>query len=188
MQAKQEYLASRILLKQLAKHTQPQYAHIPLNKMSTHFNEECSKLQLHINHTVINTCISHSHGLVGVALNVTKAEFGFDIEKINLKRPFEKLAKHFYHKAEIALITAPLAIKEQAHRFFRIWTLKEALAKATSRPIAQLLSPNVFDEFSLLNLTASSNSITVANEEFDISVAHKKSTDWRCFILNNLDT
>ncbi|HBW98060.1 MULTISPECIES: 4'-phosphopantetheinyl transferase family protein [unclassified Pseudoalteromonas] len=188
MQAKQEYLASRILLKQLAKHIQPQYAHIPLNKMSTHFNEECSKLQLHINHTVINTCISHSHGLVGVALNVTKAEFGFDIEKINLKRPFEKLAKHFYHKAEIALITAPLAIKEQAHRFFRIWTLKEALAKATSRPIAQLLSPNVFDEFSLLNLTASSNTITVANEEFDISVAHKKSTDWRCFILNNLDT
>jgi 4'-phosphopantetheinyl transferase len=81
-----------------------------------------------------------------------------------------------------------LAIKEQAHRFFRIWTLKEALAKATSRPIAQLLSPNVFDEFSLLNLTASSNIITVANEEFDISVAHKKSTDWRCFILNNLDT
>ncbi|TMO80298.1 hypothetical protein CWC16_08980 [Pseudoalteromonas sp. S3776] len=188
MQAKQEYLASRILLKQLTKHTQPQYAHVPLNKMSTHFNEKCSKLQLHVNRSVINTCISHSHGLVGVALNVTNTEFGFDIEKISLKRPFEKLAKHFYNKAEIDLITAPTAIVDQAYTFFRIWTLKEALAKATNRPIAQLLSPNVFSEFSQQNLVATSNNIACANALFDVSVAHKKSTDWRCYVLNNLDT
>ena len=189
MQAKQEYVASRILLKQLAKHTQPQYAHVPLNKMSTLFNEECSKLQLHINRSVINTCISHSHGLVGVALNVTKAEFGFDIEKISLKRPFEKLAKHFYHADEIALITEPSNTQTQANIFFRIWTLKESLAKATSRPIAKLLSPNVFNELNTATLSASSNCVTVESNnqytQFDISVAHKKSTDWRCFLITD---
>ncbi len=188
-QAKQEYLATRILLKQLVKIAKPQYANTPLNGMSTQFDEASAKLQLYVSDEVINTCISHSHGLVGVALNLAKTEFGFDIEKISLKRPFEKLAKHFYHADEIALIAKPSNTQTQANTFFRIWTLKESLAKATSRPIAKLLSPNVFNELNMATLSASSNCVTVESNnkhtQFDITVAHKKSTDWRCFLITD---
>ena len=158
--------------------------------MSTEFDEASSKLQVHVSGDVINTCISHSHGLVGAALNFDKSEFGFDIEKVSLKRPFEKLAKHFYHNDEITLITKPTNTQAQADTFFRIWTLKESIAKATSRPIAKLLSPNVFDELNSAKLSACSNRVTVvdscdSNVCFDVSVVHKKSTDWRCFLLND---
>jgi 4'-phosphopantetheinyl transferase len=117
---------------------------------------------------------------VGAALNIEQVEFGFDIEKISLKRPFEKLAKHFYHQQEVDLITA----NEQyaALRFYRIWTLKEALAKATSRPIAQLLSPHVFTELKTAHLNAKSAEF----EGFDISIVNKKSTDWQCFYITDL--
>ncbi|GAA60723.1 hypothetical protein P20652_2589 [Pseudoalteromonas sp. BSi20652] len=177
VQAKQEYLATRLLLKHLIKVTQPQHAHVALNKMSTQFNEASSKLQIHVSGDVINTCISHSHGLVGVALNLDKSEFGFDIEKVSLKRPFEKLAKHFYHKDEITLITEPTNTQAQADTFFRIWTLKESVAKATSRPIAKLLSPNVFDELHSAKLSACSNRVTVVDSNvcFDVSVVYKKA-------------
>ncbi|XQF92025.1 4'-phosphopantetheinyl transferase family protein [Pseudoalteromonas espejiana] len=188
-QAKQEYLATRILLKQLLKIAKPQYANTQLNGMSTQFDEASAKLQLQASGEIFNTCISHSHGLVGVALNLANTEFGFDIEKISLKRPFEKLAKHFYHADEIALITEPSNTQTQANIFFRIWTLKESLAKATSRPIAKLLSPNVFNELNIATLSASSNCVTVESNnqhtQFDVTVAHKKSTDWRCFLITD---
>ena len=185
-QAKQEYLATRLVLKYLVKSACSSYASLKLCDISSEFNPDNSKLELHIKNTtgVISCCISHSHGFVGAALNVASTQFGFDIEKISLKRPFNKLAKHFYHPAEVSLITDTDNITTQAHYFFRIWTLKEALAKATSRPIAQLLSPNVFNELNNTQLTACSNTVVGAhNDMFDISVVAKKSTDWRCSIM-----
>jgi 4'-phosphopantetheinyl transferase len=179
--AKQEYLATRLLLKYLVKKTMPHYAHVRTNTISSAFHAPSSKLQLHIeNNAVINCCISHSHGFVGAALNPTRSEFGFDIEQVNLKRPFEKLANHFYHPDEVNLISEPDNEHTKAERFFRIWTLKEALAKATSRPVAKLLSPSVFTELSLSKLYASSTQFN----GFDISVVNEKSTDWRCFLIN----
>ncbi len=186
-QAKQEYLATRLVLKYLVKTACSSYASLKLCDISSEFNPDNSKLELHIKNTtgVISCCISHSHGFVGAALNVASTQFGFDIEKISLKRPFNKLAKHFYHPAEVSLITDTDNITTQAHHFFRIWTLKEALAKATSRPIAQLLSPNVFNELNNTQLTACSNTVVGAhNDMFDISVVAKKSTDWRCSFIS----
>ncbi len=180
--AKQEYLATRLLLKFLVKHCFTEFAGTPANQISSEFDEQSSKLLLHIQNsdTVLSSCLSHSNGLVGAALNVERVEFGFDIEKISLKRPFEKLAKHFYHQHEVDLITQ--TEQYAAQRFFRIWTLKEALAKATSRPIAQLLSPNVFNELTTANLTAKSCEF----KGFDITIVNKKSTDWQCFYIDDL--
>jgi|ETNvirnome_2_130_1030620.scaffolds.fasta_scaffold00054_25 4'-phosphopantetheinyl transferase len=185
-QAKQEYLATRLVLKYLVKSACSSYASLKLCDISSEFNPDNSKLELHIKNTtgVISCCISHSHGFVGAALNVASTQFGFDIEKISLKRPFEKLAKHFYDAAEVALITKQPCTAAKAATFFRLWTLKEALAKATSRPIAQLLSPNVFCELGNSQLSATSTVLTNdVNEQFDISVVAKKSTDWRCSII-----
>ncbi len=181
--AKQEYLASRLLLKMLVKTTFPEFAHVALNTITTNFNHTTAKLELHINDCVVNTCISHSHGFVGVALNSKNNTFGFDLEKISLTRPFEKLAKHFYHSDEVTLITSQPNTQSQANTFFRIWTLKESLAKATSRPIAKLLSPNVFTELEVANLASSSQVVSTLTEAFDLTLVHKKSTDWRCFLL-----
>jgi 4'-phosphopantetheinyl transferase len=183
--AKQEYLASRLLLKMLVKTTFPEFANVALNAITTNFNHTTAKLELHINDCVINTCISHSHGFVGVALNSKNNTFGFDLEKISLTRPFEKLAKHFYHSDEVTLITSQPNTQSQANTFFRIWTLKESLAKATSRPIAKLLSPNVFTELAVANLASSSQVVSTQTEAFDLTLVHKKSTDWRCFLLTD---
>lgn len=185
-QAKQEYLATRLVLKYLVKTVLTGYACVKLCDISSEFNSNNNKLELHIKNTteVISCCVSHSHGFIGAALNVAATPFGFDIEKISLKRPFTKLAKHFYHQGEVSLITNTDNITTQAHHFFRIWTLKEALAKATSRPIAQLLSPNVFNELNNAQLNACSNTMIEAhNNMFDISVVAKKSTDWRCSLM-----
>ncbi|MBQ4833207.1 4'-phosphopantetheinyl transferase superfamily protein [Pseudoalteromonas sp. MMG010] len=179
--AKQEYLASRLLLKFLVKHALPEYKQLKLNAISSEFDDTSAKLQLHINNErIINSCISHSHAMVGAALNLQQSEFGFDIEKISTKRPFEKLAKHFYHLDEINMICDAKNEAIKADRFFRIWTLKEALAKATSRPVAKLLSPNVFTELALAKLNAKSMQFN----GFDISAVHKKNTDWRCFSMS----
>ena len=185
-QAKQEYVATRLLLKYLVKSVLPSSSNITLDKISSEFNQQTSKLELNINNNqVYSCCVSHSHGLVGVALNINNSLFGFDIEKISLKRPFEKLAKHFYDAAEVALITKQPCTASKAATFFRLWTLKEALAKATSRPIAQLLSPNVFCELGNSQLSATSTALTNdVNEQFDISVVAKKSTDWRCSFIS----
>lgn len=181
--AKQEYLATRLLLKFLVKHCFTEYADTPANHISSEFDERSSKLLLHIKDTdtVLSSCLSHSNGFVGAALNIGQVEFGFDIEKISLKRPFEKLAKHFYHSHEVNLITD--TEHNAAQRFFRIWTLKEALAKATCRPIAQLLSPNIFSELTMANLNAKSTEFS----GFDISIINKKSTDWQCFSIGDLN-
>ena len=178
--AKQEYLATRLLLKYLVKQTMPQFRELANNHISSEFDLQSIKLLLHITDcdTVLRSCLSHSNGFVGAALNVERIEFGFDIEKINLKRPFAKLAKHFYHLDEVNLITQD---QQSAERFFRIWTLKEALAKATSQPIAKLLSPNVFTELERANLTA----LSCQYHEFDISVVSDKSTDWQCSVVNS---
>lgn len=180
--AKQEYLATRLLLKYLLKQNSSQFTQLPANQISSEFDEPSSKLLIHItgSETVFSSCLSHSNGFVGAALNVTRSEFGFDIEKINLKRPFTKLAKHFYHQGEVNLITQNQ--QQSAERFFRIWTLKEALAKATSKPIAKLLSPNVFTELTRANLAA----VSCQYNEFDISVVSDKSTDWQCSVVNSI--
>ena len=85
-QAKQEYVATRLLLKYLVKSVLPSSSNITLDKISSEFNQQTSKLELNINNNqVYSCCVSHSHGLVGVALNINNSLFGFDIEKISLK-------------------------------------------------------------------------------------------------------
>lgn len=177
-QAKKEYVATRLLLKFLVKQHLPQLKDMPLSDISSEFDNEQSKLIVHIDgHASIPCCLSHSHGFVGAALNVDNLTFGFDIEKINPERPFVKLAKHFYHQDEVTLISD---IQHSASRFYRIWTLKEALAKATSQPIAKLLSPNVFAQIAQHQLKAKSG----VYEGYDISVMAPQHSDWQCAVVN----
>ncbi|MAD02698.1 MAG: hypothetical protein CMK65_03605 [Pseudoalteromonas sp.] len=181
--AKQEYLATRLTLKYLYKHAYP-HDDLALNEISSQFDDKDSKLKLHTPvRESVWACLSHSNGLIGAALNPAQQLLGFDIEQSNKPRPFIKLAKHFYHQDEVDLISSFDAPDEQAQCFFRIWTLKEALAKASAQPIAKLLAPNVFEEIRKHNFCASSNCI----EGFDISVVAQKSTDWQCSFISFSD-
>ncbi|SFC63891.1 4'-phosphopantetheinyl transferase family protein [Pseudoalteromonas denitrificans] len=159
--AKQEYIASRYMIKQVLS----QYLKCQLVELETRFNLKASRLEVFYKDTLlqVSISISHSNGVVLVALSNTVFTFGVDIEKINLKRPFIKLAKHFYHDDEVALIVNA----NKAHdSFYRIWTLKEALAKTICQPISQLLSKNVFDEIQKRAL----NTTSCHWQEYDVSL------------------
>ncbi|WP_042145180.1 MULTISPECIES: 4'-phosphopantetheinyl transferase superfamily protein [unclassified Pseudoalteromonas] len=139
--AKQEYLASRYIIKKLIS----TLINCEFTQIETKFNQKHSRLEALYNNKPlpISISISHSKGMVCVALSQMCLSFGVDLEHINQKRSFIKLANHFYHEHEVQFISTA----QQPHNiFYRIWTLKEALAKTIRLPISQLLSKNVFEE------------------------------------------
>ena len=160
--AKREYLASRYLIKCLAK----QYLTVEPSELTTSFDEPSARLVIkYQNHILpLSLVISHSKGWVAVYLANTPERMGIDLEFISKKRPYLKLAKHFYHEAEIQKIETANPMSDT---FFRIWTLKEALAKASATPIAKLLAPNVYQGYEKNNLVAFSCQIN----RFDFTFA-----------------
>ncbi|WP_105199851.1 4'-phosphopantetheinyl transferase family protein [Pseudoalteromonas sp. T1lg10] len=136
-QAKREYLSSRYFIKTLAQRLFPQYAQAPLASWQSVFNEQERALQLFIDGQLldINVVISHSHGHIAVAITQGQQSLlGVDIEKRDASRRFEKLAAHFYPEVEAR------DIGNNVDTFFRVWTLKEAYAKAAKQSISTLLS------------------------------------------------
>lgn len=139
--AKQEYLLSRLLIKQLAKHALARLKQVKPQQLNSVFNHQTKQLELHYRQQALplRVVISHSQGQVAVAVVAHHPQLpppllGLDIEQLNPSRKFTKLADHFYHRDEAHLIA------NNAANFYRIWTLKEAYAKASSQPIARLLS------------------------------------------------
>lgn len=159
--AKQEYIASRYIIKKIMS----TIINCKLTQIETKFNQHLSRLEALYNNKPlpISISISHSKGIVCVALSQTSQSFGVDLEQINKKRSFIKLANHFYHENEVQLISAA---KQPHNIFYRIWTLKEALAKTIRLPISQLLSKNVFEEIQKRQLYTTS----CHYDDFDITL------------------
>ena len=160
--AKKEYLASRYLIKQLIT----QYQNVELRCLNTLFDAQEAALKvMHQGSTLPYSCvISHSKGWVAVYLSDEPTRFGIDLEQISEKRPYLKLAKHFYHCDEVSKIESSDVMSDT---FFRIWTLKEALAKALATPIAQLLAVNAFERYHKEHIKAFSCRLNA----FDFSLA-----------------
>ncbi|KXO14149.1 hypothetical protein AKG98_215 [Moritella sp. JT01] len=162
-QAQQEYLATRIIIKAYAS----QCLGYDFAELYVLFDTEKHDLKIYHNEDIIplKCCISHSHGQVLIALVPTtlQIKLGVDLEWISTKRSLERIANHYYHAEELAACTAQsLILKAQA--FYRIWTLKEALAKAIKQPIAALLRDNVFNHCEQLHVRSG------CYEEFDLSI------------------
>ena len=70
-----------------------------------------------------------SHCEERAVLAISDAELGIDLER---ERPLEHvdLAKRYFHRNEVAAITASRDEAEQRRAFFLVWTLKEAVVKA----------------------------------------------------------
>lgn len=83
--------------------------------------------------------LSHTHGLVGVALAaIPGVQLGFDLEPIDRRAPIE-VARRYFTATEIAWLEG-LAPSARAEGFFRLWTLKEAFLKATGKGLTQDLA------------------------------------------------
>ncbi|MFT5880254.1 MAG: 4'-phosphopantetheinyl transferase [Moritella sp.] len=157
LQAQQEYTASRVLIKIYASHCLGyNYA-----DLAVQFDEQDTCLKVfHKNQAIkLGCCISHSHGQVLIALTKQVQLLGVDLEWISTRRSLDKLAAHYYHAEELQ------ACKGRSNAaLYRIWTLKEALAKTIKQPIVKLIRDNVFTHCSKLNVRSGNN------QDFDISI------------------
>ena len=81
--------------------------------------------------------LSHAHGLVA-CLVARDADVGVDVELVARTRDWRSIASRYFAAEDRAQIDrAPEA--DQAARFFELWTLKEAFAKAVGLGLPQAL-------------------------------------------------
>lgn len=124
---KQEYLASRWLLRKVLARCTGASAH------ALEF-QRTDKGKPYLAHSDIQFSLSHSGHWALLALG--RAELiGVDLEQIKPARNFTGIAEHYYHPAELIQLQA-LAEHQQADYFYRLWTLKEAFFKATGLGIS----------------------------------------------------
>ena len=85
-----------------------------------------------------------SHSEEKCALVIGKQEaLGIDIENSEKERRFNSLSKRYFSSSEHESIVK-LAPREQRERFYRLWTLKEAYAKASGNSLAISLGKTSF--------------------------------------------
>ncbi|WP_363350996.1 4'-phosphopantetheinyl transferase superfamily protein [Methylocystis echinoides] len=82
--------------------------------------------------------MTHTRGMVAVAL-AEGVEIGVDVEPAHRRAESMKLAERFFAPEEAALLRA---LEGEARRdaFFAIWTLKEAVVKATGEGLSRPLN------------------------------------------------
>ena len=103
--------------------------------------------------------LSHADGLVACAVAIQRTHrsaptadgpaaapvlVGLDVELVTRATDWRRIASRYFSSAELARIDrAPQT--EQATRFFELWTLKEAFAKALGLGLSQSLDAAVFE-------------------------------------------
>jgi 4'-phosphopantetheinyl transferase len=87
--------------------------------------------------------LSHTKGLVACAVTVG-CEVGVDVEAIDRPAAIDRLAARYFSSAEIGQLAACQGAARSG-RFFEIWTLKEAFAKALGLGLAHPLNATTFD-------------------------------------------
>jgi 4'-phosphopantetheinyl transferase len=90
--------------------------------------------------------LSHANGMVGVAvLAQSDVPVGFDLERFDRKIELE-LADRYFRPEEVKWL-ASLPADERPRGFLRLWTLKEALIKATGEGLSRELDSFWFEVF-----------------------------------------
>jgi 4'-phosphopantetheinyl transferase len=88
--------------------------------------------------------LAHSGGYASVASAPASTHVGVDLEVMR-ERDFLRLARFAFSAGEVAELEA-LPVSARAERFYILWTLKEAFAKALSLPLLQSVSRCTFSE------------------------------------------
>ncbi len=90
--------------------------------------------------------LSHASGMVGVAvLAQPDVPVGFDLERFDRRIEME-IADRYFRPEEVSWLMG-LAPSERPRGFLRLWTLKEALIKATGEGLSRELDSFWFDVF-----------------------------------------
>lgn len=90
--------------------------------------------------------LSHAAGMVGVAVfEQPDVSVGFDLERFDRRIELE-LADRYFRPEEVDWL-ASLAPAERSRGFLRLWTLKEALIKATGEGLSRELDSFWFEVF-----------------------------------------
>ncbi len=97
--------------------------------------------------------ISHSGDLLLIALHFGKSPIGIDVEEIDLRFEYFDLANQFFTETEKESLDCHTADEQ----FYRIWTRKEALMKATGQGLS--------DEFFCIDMSRNTDQITLPNDQ-----------------------
>jgi 4'-phosphopantetheinyl transferase len=161
-QAQQEFIISRILIKQLFINDNS----TALHQIEIRFNEISLLLEVFYLDKLqpISVSLSHSKGLIFLALSLNNISLGVDIEHINSKRDVKLLAKNYYHLTEVEQV-----VQRGVDAFYRIWTLKEAISKHLKQPIVTTLKHNIFEKLPLLTYQSG------VYNDFDLSFVSNKA-------------
>lgn len=160
LQAKQEFIASRVLLKTyIAKKLKLNYHELRIS-----FSESVLELQAFSKNKLLplKLSLSHSNGLVFLAvwLNNNESAIGVDIEYHHPKRDTIALATEFFHKNEIEQLKS-----QHKHYFFTLWTLKEAVTKMRKVAVVDLLKTDIFA------MAKQYHAAIVSNTDYTLAVA-----------------
>jgi 4'-phosphopantetheinyl transferase len=82
--------------------------------------------------------LSHTKGLVACAV-ATDLDIGIDVELMAPRHAGLDIAERYFSANEVALLRATDEPQQQVQAFFRFWTLKEALIKATGEGLQRPL-------------------------------------------------
>ena len=100
--------------------------------------------------------VAHSGDTILIAVS-RSGQLGVDVEHIDPTRPFDEVAQHSCTPGESLELFALNDMDERRQAFYRLWTRKEAVAKADGRGLAL-----PFNSFALPLSAASSTPVKIA--------------------------
>lgn len=89
--------------------------------------------------------LSHSGRCVAIAV-CAGGPVGVDVEEIRIHPEWRDLARVYFAPRELAWLSAGSEDRQLA-RFYRLWTMKEALVKATGAGVSALATAAITDEW-----------------------------------------
>lgn len=130
---KRRFIATRNIL----RHILSQYVNVPPQEIIFQYTKYKKPHLLHPSYSNLQFNLAHSHDLIVYALTLDHA-IGIDIEKIQDHYNHD-VVKRFFSAQENNELTL-LSAQDKITGFYRIWSRKEALIKATGRGLSIPLS------------------------------------------------
>ncbi|WP_076418910.1 4'-phosphopantetheinyl transferase superfamily protein [Colwellia sp. UCD-KL20] len=147
---RQQFLLSRVLLLQAAtqllqqkslilkaEDEQIENSCLENSQIKTYQIENYTQLLINQKYS-FSISITHSGSVAAVCISSQQLKLGIDIEKIK-PRNFVELAKEFCVEEELTILNNK---QYDAYYFYKLWTAKEALTKATQANLTDLFSFN----------------------------------------------
>lgn len=141
VQKKRQFCASRLLLKRMVSDGLA----VSPSRLSSYFDTNLNKLRVLLDDSPapVHVSLSHSHNMVAVAMSFSPSQplLGIDIEK-NTARDFRAIAAHCFAQKEYLEVVSS---EQPEEVFYRLWSTKEAFAKAKGVSVTEILGTSIGD-------------------------------------------